>query len=132
MGRNKTTLRRIHVLNEDYLWKREHFHLENPVTSKCAEKVTIYMEGRRGSFLKLIFKEDDNKPEGETWIVGYPDTGVVWNRNKAINLNRPAVIAAIIHYFRYNHWAPGTATKPTVVEDALKILDFVDLPVGYE
>jgi hypothetical protein len=128
-----TKLRKIHVLNENYLWKREHIHLDSFVDSKCAERVTIFMEGKRRSFLKLVFKEDDNrllKPGQETWLVGYPDTGVVWNNKKSINFNRPAVIAALIHHFRCHQWAPGTATKPYVLEDALTILNDIELPLG--
>lgn len=78
---NKTSLRKIKVNNESYLWKRGHYHLEEYKHSECVEKVIVFLEGFKNSPLQLLFKEDDNilfksDLEKEKWCVGYPDQGV--------------------------------------------------------
>lgn len=81
MAKNK--LRKINVDNESYLWKLTHYHLDKFEHSKCAEKITIYLDGYKKSPLMLSFREEDNLViktdlEKEKWCVGYPDTGIVW------------------------------------------------------
>ncbi|MEL6257410.1 MAG: hypothetical protein AAFR87_35785, partial [Bacteroidota bacterium] len=106
----------------------------------CVEKVIIYLEGYKKSPLHLLFREEDNlkfkpDPEKEKWCVGYPDDGVIWlyhnkegKESVQINLNRPAVIAALIEYFKENGWKPKEHSTPLLFEDALKFLDSIDLP----
>ncbi len=142
----KNKLRKIKVDNETYLWKREHNHLEDFEYSKCVEKVTIYLEGYKNSPINLLFREEDNLKiknnlNKEKWCVGYPDAGVIWlfkpradkkpqTENIHINLNRPAVIAELIKYFNNNGWNPKEVKKSFVIEDALKFLDVIKLPLG--
>ena len=144
----KNKLRKIQIEAETYLWKRAHHHLAEFEHSKCVEKVTIYLEGHKNSALQLSFREEDNLThktdlEKEKWCVGYPDTGVVWlfrlrkdlkpqTDSIVINLNRPAVIAALIGYFLQHGWQPKAATKPFVIEDALRFLEIIELPRGIE
>lgn len=143
---NKTSLRKIKVDNESYLWKRGHYHLEKFEHSKCVEKVIIFLEGYKNSPIHLLFKEEDNllfksDLEKEKWCVGYPDQGVIWlykpekdlkpqTVNVDINLNRPAVIARIIEYYVKTSWNPRKTNKPLIIEDALRLIEELELPKG--
>lgn len=149
----KNKLRRLKVNNETYLWKREHYHLTKFDHSACTEKVTIYLEGFKKSPIQLLFREEDNLTlktdiEKEKWCVGYPDDGVIWlfkykpplpnnepypveqRQTININLNRPAVISALIKYFNSNGWSPKVSVKPFEINDALKYLELINLPKG--
>lgn len=149
----KNKLRKITVDHKTYLWKRAHQHLAEFEHSKCVEKVTVYLEGFKNAPLQLLFREEDNLSlktdlEKEKWCVGHPDAGVIWLYtykavlpNKAphpiteittttINLNRPAVMAALINYFNSHGWEPSKIAKPFVENNALKFLDIIDLPKG--
>lgn len=143
---NKTSLRKIKVFGEVFLWKRGHYHLTEFEHAECVEKVIIYLEGYKNSPIHLLFREEDNLTmkadlEKEKWCVGYPDTGVIWlfkpgtggkpqTESLHINLNRPAVIAKLIEYFAKNEWRPKEATQPLIIEDALKLLEMIELPQG--
>lgn len=143
---NKTSLRKIKIENETYLWKRGHYHLDQFEHSKCVEKVIIFLDGFKNSPLHLLFREDDNalfKPnlEEEKWCVGYPEQGVIWlykpekdlkpqKVNVEVNLNRPAVIATLIKHYTENGWNPRLTKKPLVIEDALTMIEHLDLPKG--
>lgn len=142
----KNKLRKIKINNETYLWKRGHHHLTEFEYSKCVEKITIYLKGFKNSPLQLLFREEDNLTlktdiKKEKWCVGYPDEGVIWlskpRKDKQpqtehidINLNRPAVIAELIKYFKSNGWNPKQTSKPFVEENALKFLEIIELPLG--
>jgi len=149
----KNKLRKIKIDNETYLWQRNHHHLTEYTHSKCVEKVVIYLEDYKKSPLRLSFREEDNlliktDLEKEKWCVGYPNTGVIWlhkykpplpnnepypveqQKTITINLNRPAVIAALIEYFIKTEWKPKENLKPLVYEDALKFLETIKLPNG--
>lgn len=149
----KNQLRKIKIYNETYLWKREHMHLTEYGYAKCVEKVVIYLDGHKKSPLQLLFREEDNLKiktdiEKEKWCVGYPDEGIIWlskykpplpdnkpypieqQQTIDINLNRPAVIAELISYFIQSDWKPKESTKPYIMEDALKLLEIIDLPKG--
>ncbi|UZR97270.1 hypothetical protein [Chondrinema litorale] len=139
---NKSKLRKISIDNEIYLWKAGHYHLTEFKHSKCAEKVTVYLEGFKNAPLNLLFREEDNDENSiQKWIVGYPNTGIIWlfienDSNKpqtesvSINLNRPAVIRKIIEYFSSNGWSPKTSNKPFIVSNGLELLDKIDFPNG--
>lgn len=142
---NKTSLRKIRVDNEVYLWKRGHYHLEEFVHSKCVEKVIIFLDGYKNSPLHLLFREEDNllfksDLEKEKWCVGYPDAGVIWlykqeedikpQLHDEINLNRPAVIAQLIQHYVKNYWEPRISKKPLIIDDALCFIERLDLPKG--
>ncbi|GEM_PF-1491521 len=149
----KNSLRKITIGEETYLWKREHLHVTTDKHFKCIEKVVLYLEGYKKSPLQLLFREEDNLKvitdiEKEKWCVGYPDDGVIWLCKKQpfladnepnsdnqeqtieINLNRPAVIAALIRYFLQTNWNPKQSTRPYIIEDALQFLEIIVLPKG--
>ncbi len=144
---SRQSLRKITVGEEVYLWKREHYHLTEYSYAQCAEKVVIYLEGYKNSPLHLLFREEDNlifkrNHDQEKWCVGDPEVGVIWKfkprpdhlpqtETQTINLNRPAVIAGLIKYFRENGWQPKEMRKPMVVHDALVLLELIDLPQGH-
>ncbi len=108
------------------------------------EEVTISLEGFKKSPLRLSFREEDNllfkkHLEQEKWCVGYPEAGVIWRYQSNtdekqptgilyINLNRPAVIAALLLYFSQNGWLPKEAKRPFVIDDALRFLDIIAWP----
>ncbi len=143
-------MRKITIDDAVYLWKREHLHLIAGEPCKCIEKVVIYLEGYKKSPLQLFFREEDNLKfktdiEKEKWKVGYPDDGVIWlyrqpllvdlysnNQEQTIeiNLNRPAVIAALIRYFLQTDWNPKQSTSPYIIKEALKFLEIIALPKG--
>lgn len=145
-GFNKIKLRKIKVLDQTFLWKTGHLHLEKFEHSQCVEKVIIYLENYKNSPLALYFRQEDNRlikllSENEKWLVGYPDKGVIWKsttgkpvpqgENKytvQINLNNPSVIERIIKYYYKNKWNPGESSNSSFVEEhALTILDETDL-----
>ncbi|MGD1839624.1 MAG: hypothetical protein ACFB0B_01835 [Thermonemataceae bacterium] len=140
---SKVALRSIKVDGKYYLWKREHQHLDEFIYAKCVEKVTIFLKGYKKSPLYLLFREEDN-PLLETdnkqvkWCVGYPDAGVIWSSVPDsvetityINLNRPAVIAALIRFFMKEKWQPASTSRPLKIEQALVWLSKIALPEGY-
>ena len=116
--------------------------LESADGSECAEKVTIYLEGFKNAPLNLLFRQEDNDANSNRkWIVGYPDTGVIWlftqkdsnnpqTESVSINLNRPAIIRKIIEYFISNGWSPKTSNKSFIVSNGLELLDRIDFPNG--
>lgn len=147
----RSKLRTIKIDGNTYLWKREHLHLSEFEHAKCVERVVIYLDGYKKSPLQLLFREDDNlhitsdDSQGK-WFVGYPNEGVIWSyKNKpslpdneqysinqrqtiAINLNCPAVIAGLITYFLQTDWKPRESTRPHNIEDALRLLEVIELP----
>lgn len=145
----KIKLRKIQIDQETYLWKRTHLHVTADGHTECIEKVVIYLEGHKKSPLQLSFKDGDNlkiktDPQKEKWCIGYPEDGVIWlyklpghipdsndqQQEIVINLNRPAVIAALIRYFRQTGWQPKESTQAYIIEDALKLLGKIVLPNG--
>ena len=139
----KNKLRKIVVNHQTFLWRREHFRLKEYSYSPCVEKVVVYLEGFKNSPLELHFQQEDNLTlkadvEAENWQVGYPSDGVIWYNSSApnhpqidINLNRPSVIAELIKYYIQRDWNPHESKKTMLVEDALKLLEIIDLPNGY-
>lgn len=141
---NKTNLRKIRIGKESYLWKRGHYHLDAFEYSQCVEKVIVFLNGYKNSPLHLLFKEEDNHLfksdlEKEKWCVGHPEQGVIWlykpeadlqaqRVNININLNRPAVIARLIEHYAGTHWNPRKTNKPLVIEDALRLVEELELP----
>ncbi|MEN7550071.1 hypothetical protein AAG747_19265 [Rapidithrix thailandica] len=143
---NKIKMRKIIHRKETYLWKRAHYHLDNYEFSECVEQIVIYLENFKNSPIKLHFREEDNvlinsRDEKGKWMVGYPDSGVIWFSNtgktviqgensdcKQINLNRPAVIIKLIDYYLFNGWNPKFSKQSFVVNDALRALEFIDFP----
>ena len=140
---NKISLRKLRINDKTFLWKRVHYHLDNFEYSECVEKVIIYLEGYKNASLQLLFREEDNlllETELKKWCVGYPDTGVIWllkpkekdhsTYNISINLNRPAVITKFIEHYFDKEWKPKKSNKPLIIENALLILEKIELPQG--
>ncbi len=144
---NKLPFRKITIGQKTYYWKRGHYHLAEFTHSRCVEKVVIYEEGFKNIPLKIYFKEEDNilfksDVTKEQWCVGYPDDGVIWlfkpredlkpqtADSLETNLNRPAVIRALIEYFHTQGWQPATSKQPYIVEDGLRYMEIIDLPRG--
>ena len=148
-------LRKIVVNNKTYLWRREHLHLVEYEHSACMERVIIYLAGYKNSPLHLYFREEDNlileiDVEQESWQVGSSSQGIIWLYKRdstpslpvdganpterqppvAINLSRPAVIAKLVEYFTRAIWKPTECSKPVVVEDGLRFLEALNLPLG--
>lgn len=147
----KTTLRKITVDGNLFLWNRKHVHGADREETGCTEKVTVYLEGFKRAPLYLFFNEADNRlfkadTGKEKWCVGYPESGVIWlyqykpplppgqvypqeeQQTTELNLNRPAAIETLIRHYQSNGWNPKTAVKPFVDDKALKILDFITFP----
>ena len=130
--------RKIVVNNQTYLWNRAHYHLVEYKHSACIETVVVYLEGYKNSPMRVSFREEDNLDiytniKDEKWCVGYPRSGVIWfsgQKNIDINLNRPAVVAKLIKYFTKTQWKPMERTKPLIIDNALTLLDQLDLPQG--
>lgn len=145
---NKIKLRKLKIINDTYLWKRGHYHLSEFEYSKCAEKIVIYLEGYKNSPLHLLIREEDNLKfmpdvEKEKWNVGYPEAGVIWLSKQekedkqqeeyiCIDFNRSAVIRKIIDYFLLNNWKPKESKTAFIIEDALLLINKINLPKGME
>lgn len=141
---NKISLRKIKVKDETYLWKRGHYHPVESEHFNCVEKVIVYLEGYKNAPLHLLFRTEDNAllpltSKEEKWCIGYPDDGVIWlfkpepnNKQQTtnINLNRPAVIAKLIEHFITEEWKPKERNKPLIKENALLLVNELELPQG--
>lgn len=128
-------LRKIVVQGKTFLWKREHFHLSTYKISPCNEKITVYLEGKKKSSLRLIFRSDDNllidgTDEQKQWCIneGLAE-GYVWKSNTGFmfNLNRPVIIKELIEYALNIGWDPEHSKQPFVPERALEWLEKVKL-----
>lgn len=111
----KDHLRRITIEGTGFLWRREHLHPDDSATHHpCMEQLTVYLEGHKNSFLRVEFHRGDH------WEVGYPETGVLWMKGvpkRQYNLNRPAVVRAIVDHMLLNGWAPSTSSSPFCISD---------------
>jgi hypothetical protein len=117
-------MRRITVGSTDYLWRRDHRHRSSgPTTGTCEERLVIFAEGFKAGPVRLSFRQDAE------WEVGYPAAGVIWSklRDKSYNLNRPAVVAAVIEYMVKTGWEPRSSRRPLEV-DGFTILDKTGAP----
>jgi hypothetical protein len=123
---NKHSLRRITFNGQTYLWSRVHRHFQRHEGCACFEVLTVYLEGYQKSFLKINFSGNENCQ------VGYPDNGVVSfaDRPAIYNLNRPAVVKAIILHMLRNGWTPANSAQPCRIEDGLTLIDAAHLPAG--
>ncbi len=132
---NKIKLRKVNVLNCNFLWKCGHLHLKEFKSSKCVEKVIIYLEGYENSPLILYFKEDDNElinsEKNEKWNIGYPDQGIIWqekNEESLINLHNSLTIIKIIEFYFKVKWNPnGSSTTSFINEIAL--IDIINFKI---
>lgn len=125
-------LRKITVAGNIYLWRNAHYHLEDFKYSHCAEKITAYLQDHKRSPLIVHFRMEDNinltdNLERDVW---FSDSGCLIKKDRVININRPAVIAALIEHFLKEGWAPCAQTKPYEVQDGLQRLEHLGLPNG--
>jgi hypothetical protein len=136
-------IRKITVGGQSYVWNRRHTHLKEYESTPCVEKITIYLEGNKKSFLRLFFKEDDNKrieesAGGMRWCLYCFGDGVAISRTAdfpegemvSVNFNRPAVIKDIITYFRSHDWNPENTTRPLEIQNAWEYLNRIPLTRG--
>ena len=119
-------LRRIVVDGRIFLWTRRHRHFLGEKGKACEERLTLYEEGYKRSPLHVWFRCT------EIWEAGYPMDGVVWrkDRKEAYNLNRPAVVEALIRHGLGEGWMPGTALGAMDAEDAYAWLLASGAPSG--
>lgn len=112
---SRIALRPLVVGGARFLWYRRHRHAPG---EGCAEIVRVFLAGRRRAFLEIVFRERAG------WGVGYPQAGVVWATRSAAshNLNRPAVISALVHHMIRAGWNPDVQDAPLIVSDGIPLL----------
>ncbi|NJL82767.1 MAG: hypothetical protein HC890_07100 [Chloroflexaceae bacterium] len=122
-------LRKITVEGIPYLWQRKSRHSQE--ASGGAEILTVYWAQGKNSPLRIRFQSNGN------WRVGYPQGIIEYRSNHWqnqpphwLNLNRPAVVAALIQHFRKAGWNPQEIKAPLEIADGLRLLETVDLPWG--
>ncbi len=122
---NKIKLRKLDVFNYCFLWKCGHIHLKEFKNFQCIEKVVIYLDGYKNSPLILFFKEDDNElinlGKDKKWNVGYPNKGIIWNRELQINLHNSLTIIKIIEFYFKIKWNPDGSSKTAFVNETALI-----------
>ena len=137
-------LRKLLVAGETYYWRRTSRRLARYEASPWAVEVVAYREGHRKSPLRLLFKEDDNQlvtnnAQPGKWLLHGVAAGWCWFAAEApqqagesvarINFNRPAVIARLLTFFLAQGWQPATTSRPLAIEDALRYINALQLPV---
>jgi hypothetical protein len=117
---DRAIMRRIVVRQKQYLWQRAHRHAEDV----CFELLTIYAEGMKKSPLRLVFNQN------EEWLAGSHAAGCLLavRTKQQFNLNRPAVVAALIERMLDLGWSPETDSTPRDVENAFEILQEANAP----
>ncbi len=118
-------MRRIVVDEQTYLWRRRHHHAESPEGAMCEEILTLYAQGFGKSALRLVFKGDAE------WGAGDFDAGVIYARHGTLsyNLNRPAVVAALIRYMLQQGWLPQRERTPRIEAQAIPLLELSRAPL---
>lgn len=121
---SKIVMRRIVVDEQTYLWRRRHRHVDTQGGAGCEEILTVYAEGFGKSALRLVFISDAE------WGAGDFDAGVIYARHDKLsyNLNRPAVIAALIRHMRQQGWQPQRERTPRIEAQAIPLLALSHAP----
>lgn len=85
------------VDNQSFLWYRRHLHIEK----KCVERLRVFPAANKSRYLQIEFWGGD-----QAAVAGSDQGGVIFwpGREDTYNLNRPAVIAALIRYALQNGW----------------------------
>lgn len=87
-------MRRLAVDGEHFVWRRRHRHRDG-----CVEELTVVRSRDEGSErLCLRFREQDG------WRPGDFEAGVLARGAIVVNLNRPAVVAALVREARRRGW----------------------------
>ena len=96
-------MRLIVIDDVTYLWRRTHKHDQG-----CVEKLVVIVEKSQehgGARLALSFRE------AEGWVPGDFDSGVLEHPEaEPVNLNRPAVVRALVERARQSGWPTKTKT----------------------
>jgi hypothetical protein len=109
------------------LWRREHVHSAQQQNSAgqegCLESLIVYRDGFKKCPLRIKL------PAGPDWQVGYPEAGVIWSPTLSVsfNLNRPAIIRALILQMLRHGWNPMMSSIPYDVANGFAALDLRDL-----
>jgi len=121
---SKIVMRRIVVDEQTYLWRRRHRRTSGPEGAGCEEILTVYAEGFGKSALRLVFTSDAE------WGAGDFDAGVIYARHNKLsyNLNRPAVVTALIRHMREQGWQPQRERTPRIEAQAIPLLELSRAP----
>jgi hypothetical protein len=119
-------MRRLVIDGRPYLWRRTHRHSPEKETRRCEELLRVFAEGNKKAGLQINFCEKTG------WQVGYPEEGVVWSStdSKSYNLNRPAVVRALIIFMLHSGWDPHRGGGAVNVHDGIPLLASSEAPVG--
>ena len=123
----KKVLRKLRVDGRAYLWYRQHAHTAD---SGCRETLTIFLDGRKVSSLRIRFQNEGEQPGPDSgcWIV-CPDQGGLLRLpdGPRLNLNMPSLVELLLRHGLGLGWDPRGQKKPTELENGLEILDELDL-----
>jgi hypothetical protein len=119
----KAKNRKIVVDGHQYLWNRAHIHKLDGKQSTCVEILTVYLDGKKASPLKIYFSE-----KGAQYSVGCPDQGVIWNEENIFNLNRPGVVAEFIRHGISAGWIPHGSNKSFEIKNGIELINYLDFP----
>ena len=86
----------------------------------------MFAEGSQKAVLQITFREQPG------WQVGYPEDGVIWSTAdaKSYNLNRPAVISALIKFMLQSQWDPDGVGGAVEVADGIPLFSSSGAPEG--
>lgn len=119
-------MRRLTIDGRQFLWRRRHLHARSNPRGVCAEVLRVYAEGNKRSPLEIFFTDCAD------WRAGYPQAGIVWSTSdsRTYNLNRPAVVEALVRCTLGSAWDPDSGTRPVTVDDGIHLLERSRAPTG--
>jgi hypothetical protein len=122
-----TPMRRLTIDDRRYLWKRTQHRRVEGSARVCEERLRIFAEGNKKAVLQIVFRERPG------FQVGHLADGVIWSEegSRAYNLNRPAVVQALISFLYQTTWSPDTGGRPVLVEDGIALLSAAGVPTGF-
>jgi hypothetical protein len=122
--------RAITVDGVRYLWARAHAHASDASGHRqCSETVRAWRREHRGAPLVVRFVDGESgghTTAGDGWGGG---DGLLLLGERWINLNRPAVVAALIRSARQSGWNAST-DGPHVVADGFAFVLANPVPTG--
>jgi hypothetical protein len=119
--------RKLVVDSVEYAWTSKHGHPAGD--SPCQETLTAWEVGRENAPMVVRFVNGRGcvTTAGQGWGGGL---GLVLvTTNDLVNLNRPAVAAALIRAALRAGWNPGRG-KPYVIEDGAGFVAEYPVPLG--
>ncbi|MCA9635051.1 MAG: hypothetical protein KC420_03345 [Myxococcales bacterium] len=125
---SRPTIRTLMIDGVTYAWHRAHTHVEVNGERRCVERVSAWIEGSRGASLivRLHQGQGGHTAAGSGW--GGFDGGVLMGRAE-YNLNRPAVVAALIRAALARGWAPREG-RGLEIDDGFALLVAGRAPTG--